>query len=179
VSSTVTPKLGVDGVPPRCSARPTEELRGLLADVAAWLSRADERIRVGRKRRKKAAAATKPVGIVAPAEARQPGSPHAAPIPFRAMDTPQRIRDRRGRDVLLTVERWRHIVSAHPEIEIYEKEVHRAVESPTTVLAGREPDEEWLYLESAGPSRWLKVVVVFDSEDRGRIITSFARRRKP
>jgi hypothetical protein len=46
-------------------------------------------------------------------------------------------------------------------------------------MAGREPDEEWLYLEGAGPSRWLKVVVVFDSENRGRIITSFARRRKP
>jgi len=95
------------------------------------------------------------------------------------MDKPQKILDRRGRDVLLTVERWRHIVSAHPEIEIYEKEIRRAVESPTTVLAGREPDEEWLYLEGAGPSRWLKVVVVFDSGDRERIITSFARRRKP
>lgn len=75
--------------------------------------------------------------------------------------------------------RWQHIINAHPEIEIYAKEIRRAVELPTTVLAGREPDEEWLYLEGAGPSRWLKVVVVFDSEDRGRIITSFARRRKP
>jgi hypothetical protein len=69
------------------------------------------------------------------------------------------------------------IVSAHPEI--YEKEIPRAVESPTTVLAGHEPDEEWLYLEGAGPSRWLRVVVAFDSEDRGRIIISFAHRRKP
>jgi hypothetical protein len=95
------------------------------------------------------------------------------------MDKPQEIRDRQGRDVLLSPERWQHIISAHPEIEIYAKEIRRAVESPTTVLAGREPDEEWLYLEEAGPSRWLKVVVVFDSEGRGRIITSFARRRKP
>lgn len=96
-----------------------------------------------------------------------------------AMDKPQEIRDRQGRDVLLSPERWRHIISAHPEIEIYAKEIRRAVESPTTVLAGREPDEEWLYLEGAGPSRWLKVVVAFDGEGRGRIITSFARRRKP
>jgi hypothetical protein len=95
------------------------------------------------------------------------------------MDKPQTMRDRQGRDVLLSPERWQHIVSGHPEIEIYEKEIRRAVESPTTVLAGREPDEEWLYLEGAGPSRWLKVVVSFDSEGRGRIITSFARRRKP
>ncbi|HEX3173003.1 MAG TPA: hypothetical protein VHQ43_02140 [Solirubrobacterales bacterium] len=94
-------------------------------------------------------------------------------------DRPEKLRDRQGREVLLSPARWRHIVSAHPEIETYAKEICRAVESPTAVLAGREPDEEWLYLEGAGPSRWLKVVVVFDSEDRGRIITSFARRRKP
>ncbi len=95
------------------------------------------------------------------------------------MDKPQKIRDRQGRDILLSTERWRHIIGAHPEIEIYAKEIHRAVKSPTTALAGREPDEEWLYLEGAGPSRWLKVVVVFDNEDRGRIIISFARRKKP
>jgi hypothetical protein len=95
------------------------------------------------------------------------------------MDKPRTIRDRQGRDVLLSPERWRHIISAHPEIESYEKEIRRAVQAPTTALAGREPDEEWLYLEGAGPSRWLKVVVVFDGGDRGRIITSFARRRKP
>ncbi len=95
------------------------------------------------------------------------------------MNEPQEIRDRQGRDVLLSPERWRHIVSGHPEIEIYEKEIHLAVESPTAVLPGREADEEWLYLEGAGPSRWLKVVVVFDSDSSGRIITAFARRRKP
>ncbi len=88
------------------------------------------------------------------------------------------IRDRQGREVLLSPERWRHIVSAHPEIEVFEAEIRRAVESPTTALAGRQPDEEWLYLEGAGPSRWLKVVV-FDNESSGRIITAFARRRKP
>jgi len=95
------------------------------------------------------------------------------------VNSPETIRDRQGREVLLSLDRWRHVVSAHPEIEIYKGEMRRAVESPTSVVAGREPDEEWLYLEGAGPSRWLKVVVVFDTEDRGRIITSFARRRKP
>jgi len=92
---------------------------------------------------------------------------------------PERIRDRLDRKVLLSPERWRHIVSGHPEIEAYETDIRRAVEAPTAVMAGREPDEEWLYLEGAGPSRWLKVVVVFDSADQGRIITSFGRRRKP
>lgn len=95
------------------------------------------------------------------------------------MNVPKKIRDREGREVLLSPERWKHIVSGHPEIEVYEQEVRRAVESPTAVLPGREAGEEWLYLEGAGPSRWLKVVVVFDREGSGRIITAFARRKKP
>lgn len=95
------------------------------------------------------------------------------------MDKPQRIRDRQGREVLLSPERWQHIISGHPEIEVHATDIRRAVEAPTAVIAGREPDEEWLYLEGVGPSRWLKVVVAFDSADQGRIITSFARRRKP
>jgi hypothetical protein len=95
------------------------------------------------------------------------------------VDGLREIRDRDGRVVLLSAERWRHIVSGHPEIEAYEAEVRRAVESPTAILPGREPDEEWLYLEGVGPSRWLKVVVIFDSAGSGRIITAFARRRKP
>lgn len=81
--------------------------------------------------------------------------------------------------MVLSIERWEHIVDGHPEIAAYEDDVLRTVESPTSVLAGRGSEEEWLYLEGAGPSRWLKVVVVFDSDGGGRIITAFARRRKP
>jgi hypothetical protein len=95
------------------------------------------------------------------------------------VDEPEKIQDREGREVLLSPERWQHIIRGHPEIEACMTDIRRAVEAPTAVMAGREPDEEWLYLEGAGPSRWLKVVVVFDSADQGRIITSFARRRKP
>jgi hypothetical protein len=47
------------------------------------------------------------------------------------MDKPRKIRDRQGRDVLLNTERWQDIVSAHPEIEVYEMGVLQAVESPT------------------------------------------------
>lgn len=95
------------------------------------------------------------------------------------MDRLEKFRDRRDREVTLSPESWQHIVSGHPEIEVYLRDIRRAVKEPTAVMAGREPNEEWLYLEGAGPSRWLKVVVVFDSADQGRIITSFARRRKP
>jgi hypothetical protein len=95
------------------------------------------------------------------------------------MPNARQVRDPQGRDVLLEVERWEHIVDGHPELREIQEEVLRAVESPSEVLAGRAPDEEWFYLEGAGPSRWLKVVVVFDRASRGRIITAFGRRRKP
>jgi hypothetical protein len=40
------------------------------------------------------------------------------------------------------------------------------------------PGEEWFYVEGAGPSRYLKVVVAFNA-GRGTIITGFARRSMP
>jgi hypothetical protein len=95
------------------------------------------------------------------------------------MPNSRHIRDPQGRDVLLDVERWEHIADGHPELGHIQKEILRAVESPTEVMPGRSSDEEWFYLEGAGPSRWLKVVVVFDQSNRGRIITAFGRRRKP
>lgn len=72
-----------------------------------------------------------------------------------------------------------HIVDGHPELAAHEDDVLRAVEAPTEAMAGRGLGEEWFYLHDAGPSRWLKVVVVFDRPASGRIITAFPRRRKP
>jgi hypothetical protein len=95
------------------------------------------------------------------------------------MDDVRTLRDPRGREVSLSAERWRHIISGHPELEGCRADIVRAVESPSEMLAGRAPDEEWFYLAGAGPSRWLKVVVVFDRASSGRIITAFGRRRKP
>jgi hypothetical protein len=88
-------------------------------------------------------------------------------------------RDPRGREIVLAAERWKHIIEAHPELVPHQDQVLRAVEAPTETSSGRQPDEEWFYLADAGPSRWLKVVVVFDSPSSGRIITAFPRRRKP
>ena len=95
------------------------------------------------------------------------------------MPDSRRLRDPTGRAVWLDEERWQHIISGHPELGRAQEEVLRAVESPTEVMPGRSADEEWFYLEGAGPSRWLKVVVVFDRAGSGRIITAFGRRRKP
>lgn len=95
------------------------------------------------------------------------------------MSDAREMRDPRGRSVSLDAERWEHITSGHPELRNNQADVVRAVELPSEVIAGRAPDEEWFYLAGAGPTRWLKVVVVFDRSNRGRIITAFGRRRKP
>lgn len=95
------------------------------------------------------------------------------------MSEARTMRDPRGRKVSLGAERWEHIISGHPELRNSRADIVRAVEAPTEVLVGRALDEEWFYLADAGPSRWLKVVVVFDRANSGRIITAFGRRRKP
>jgi hypothetical protein len=83
-----------------------------------------------------------------------------------------------GRRVELTEGRWRHIVAGHPELAPHLAAVTRAVREPDRRMAGRESNEEWFYLESAGPSRWLKVVVHFEG-GLGRIVTAFGRRSMP
>ena len=83
-----------------------------------------------------------------------------------------------GRRVELVEERWRHILAEHPELAPHLANVTQAVREPDQRMAGREANEEWFYLEGAGPSRWLKVVVHYE-QGRGWIATAFARRSMP
>lgn len=86
------------------------------------------------------------------------------------------IVDPDARTVDLTADRWAHITEGHPELARYQSEMLEAVRmpSPRPTLG-----EQWFYLENAGPSRWLKVVVRYESIDRGLIITAFGRRSMP
>jgi hypothetical protein len=94
------------------------------------------------------------------------------------------VLDPDGRRVVLSRERWAHIVgdatggTGHPELRPYRDEVMHAVREPTVRLAGRLPNQEWFYLEGVGPSRYLKVVVEF-RQGLGHIVTAFARRSTP
>ncbi len=83
-----------------------------------------------------------------------------------------------GRLVELSDERWAHIISGHPELAPHLLAIMDATRRPSHRLAGRRQGEEWFYLEGAGPSRFLKVVVAYDG-GRGFIITAFARRSMP
>jgi hypothetical protein len=88
------------------------------------------------------------------------------------------IDDFDGRPVQLTEERWDHIVERHPEILMLEETVLQAVQTPDAHMSGRLANEEWFYLRTERPSNWLKVVVTY-VEDRGQIVTAFARRSMP
>jgi hypothetical protein len=89
------------------------------------------------------------------------------------------VLDPDGRSVALTEERWAHIIDGHPELRRFRESVLEAVQAPSRRLPGRSLGEEWFYKAGAGPSRWLKVVVRYDANDRGRIVTAFARRSMP
>jgi hypothetical protein len=84
-----------------------------------------------------------------------------------------------GRGVDLIEERWEHIMSSHPELAGRRADVLDTVRVPSRRLLGPTVGEEWFYRENIGPSRWLKVVVRYDSIERGRIVTAFARRSMP
>lgn len=83
-----------------------------------------------------------------------------------------------GTPVELTAERWNHILRGHPDLAPHRDAILAAISAPTIRRPGREPNEWWHYLEGAGPSRWLKVVVAYEG-DRGYVRTAFARRSFP
>ena len=87
--------------------------------------------------------------------------------------------DALGRTVHLAAERWEHVVDGHPYMAPYMADVLRAIESPTDRIAQARPGQDWFYLEGAGPSRWIKVVVAFDEKSVGNVRTAFPRRDKP
>ena len=88
------------------------------------------------------------------------------------------VTDSSGRSVVLSVERWVHIMTRHPELRPYRADVIAAVRRPTSRIAGKRPNEEWFYRRGAGPSRWLKVVVAYEGAV-GEIRTALARRAFP
>jgi len=86
--------------------------------------------------------------------------------------------DSDGRRVVLTSDRWAHIVQTHEELAEDIDAVLRGLAAPTRRRRGRWPDEEWFYVAGAGPTRFVKVVVHYEG-DEGRIITAFPRRAFP
>jgi hypothetical protein len=86
--------------------------------------------------------------------------------------------DSDGRRVVLTDERWRHIVQQHPSMARHIRSVMAAVREPDVRLPGNDLGEEYYYVEGEGPSRWVKAVVHYEGAE-GRIITAFPRSSVP
>jgi hypothetical protein len=89
------------------------------------------------------------------------------------------VRDDRGREIALNEEQWAHVKARHPELDdSLLPDLARELRSPYRIHYWP-PREEWFYFKKLGPSYCLKVVVVFDRPERGRIITMFPRRSIP
>jgi hypothetical protein len=82
-----------------------------------------------------------------------------------------------GRVIILSDERWEHVIDGHPELSAWRARVVEIAMRPERSMDGRRADEQWFYGEG-GPSRWIKVVVQWDGS-RGFVVTAFARRRLP
>lgn len=83
-----------------------------------------------------------------------------------------------GRRVVLSFAAWRHIIDEHDELELLRDIVLAAVHDPDRRMPGRSPREEWFYLATTRPTRWVKAVVHFEGGE-GRIVTAFPRRHFP
>jgi hypothetical protein len=83
-----------------------------------------------------------------------------------------------GRRVVLTDDRWEHILERHDDLVMHPNDILRAVRTPSRRMLGRRRNEEFFYGEGVGPSRWIKVVVHYE-RDRGWVVTAFPRRRFP
>jgi len=86
--------------------------------------------------------------------------------------------DPEGRRVVLTFERWRHIVDRHRELRRHRDTVLGAVRDPHERLPARRPSQEWFYGWSPQQVQWIRVVVHYEG-DRGFIVTAFPRRSIP
>lgn len=83
-----------------------------------------------------------------------------------------------GRDVLLDLVGWAHILLRHPDLGVEPEVLLETVAQPDARSPGPQPSEEWFYRRGAGPSAWIRVVVHYE-RDRGLIVTAFPRRSFP
>jgi hypothetical protein len=83
-----------------------------------------------------------------------------------------------GRVVVLTDERWLHVLHQHPDLDLRPETVLNTVARPSARSTGHRTNEEWFYRRGVGPSAWMRVVVHYE-RDRGFIVTAFPRRWFP
>ena len=90
-----------------------------------------------------------------------------------------KVIDPDGRTVVLTRTVWEHIMSEHPEMSSRQRAIMEAITHPDVREDDIRPGRERFYRQGGGPSRWLRVVVGFDEESNGSVVTAFGQRTNP
>lgn len=77
------------------------------------------------------------------------------------MDITFKVKDKSGREIYLSKERWKHIRIEHPEITDSE-EIEQALIKPVKILlSDRDPDVRFYFLYKKYIRRYLKVPVKY------------------
>ena len=89
-----------------------------------------------------------------------------------------RVLDPDDRVVVMTAERWDHIMQKHPYLGLSVFEVMEIVEFPDHRTPDPLRDRERYYGRGVGPSRWVRVVVAFDRVEVGKVLTAFPQHKE-
>lgn len=86
------------------------------------------------------------------------------------------IKDKSGRDIYLSKERWTHINQEHPEVSGYIEEIKETLKSPTKIKTYEyDGDIRYYYnyyKSRESPSKYLLIIVKYLNGD-GFIITAY------
>lgn len=88
-------------------------------------------------------------------------------------------KDYAGRTVLITETNWKHVLAGHPEMDGLQLAVKTALERADHKAAGNRPGSEKISGANLGPSRWLVVVVAYDAQGLGRVLTAYPSKKDP
>jgi hypothetical protein len=88
------------------------------------------------------------------------------------------VKDRLGRSITLTEERWRHIVQGHVALDGHHLAIKAALEKADEIGRGNSPGSELIYGRDLGPARWLAVVVACERKT-GFIVTAYPQNKDP
>jgi len=83
-----------------------------------------------------------------------------------------------GRRIVLDQPGWDHVLEEHGEMEPHRAGLMTTVSSPEHRQPDRRSDRERYWRRGLGPSRWLLVVVDFNT-DPARVVTSYGNRKDP
>lgn len=88
------------------------------------------------------------------------------------------IKDKTGRKIYLTDERWKHITTTHAEMANYLEEIKLSLEKPLKITPHEKGDlrKYYLYLKHRKhPEKYLRVIVKYLNEHGFVITTHFVK----